>query len=166
MGAAFRHCFDLHTSMLAWMGGKQRVVQLAKHQAAQRGGGGGSSSSAVAAQDAQQQAGRGRKRRMPEEEDPQGRGQVVPAAAVAANDAAHLSPRAPKLKRVAAVHRSLDLLALQMPRDWPPAAAAADGRGGTELSPALSPADPFSPHQHQHPQQQQQRAESASSPMR
>ena len=135
--------------MLAWMGGKQRLVQLAKHQAAHRGGG-GSSTSAGAGQGAlgdQQPAGRGRKRSRSEEAEQHGWGRApaatVPPAAVLASGAAQLSPggrRATQLKRVAAVPRSLDLLALQMPQDWQPtppaaAAAAAEREGGTELPP-------------------------------
>lgn len=142
--------------MLAWMGGKQRLVALAKHkiqQTQQRGGGGGGSAAAVAAAGGgsgmapmpatttQQQ--RGTKRSTGDGtshgEDAAAGGERPQACAAGPGGGDGQHPQ-PALKRT---KRSLDLLALQFPATWGPAAcgehhaqqaqalAVQEGSGGT-----------------------------------
>ncbi len=104
--------------MLAWMGGKQRLV--AKHKAKQRNRGASGGSAA---------AGEKRWRLVQQREQAQIQQQHNAAersagsGAAAAATACEQEQHAPPLKRVKTVRHSLDLAALTMPAEWPPEAS-------------------------------------------
>lgn len=122
--------------MLAWLGGKQKLVDKAKatqraRAAAATAGSGCSGGSLLPGATAPRPS----KRRAAGEQEQAAAPSdaAVPAAASGgrtplAPAPANREPRQPQLKRVKA---SLDLLALQMPA-WEPAAAAGSGSAGKE----------------------------------
>lgn len=137
-------------AMLAWLGGKKRLVQLKKQLGARRAGGGATSTAAGGgpAWAATPAAASRTHKRLWEDEAPPSEQQSVaalPLAVTGAGGAASSGvlpphvlgrPEQALLKRVKAVPRSLDLMALQMPGDWAPQAATSAGHAGGEPSAA------------------------------
>ncbi|KAI3439115.1 hypothetical protein D9Q98_001524 [Chlorella vulgaris] len=104
--------------MLAWMGGKQRLVARHKAKQRNRGASGGSATAGEKRWRLVQQ----HEQALIQQQHNAAEHSAGSGAAVA--EAAHKQePEAPPLKRVKTVRHSLDLAALKMPAEWPPEAS-------------------------------------------